>query len=186
MIAVTGSRTTIVRELVAMGERVERIDADLSEPDCFFDIPEADRFVLAAGVLIGKRMERQTGSELLQTFTVNLINAVRLCEVILDTNPRARVVAIGSESAFLGSFDQAYAVAKGGLCAYASWRKVGPEQTLAVICPPIIADSGMTERRSDYPEVLSKRKTVTARQVAAAALRLLDGPPGYNFVERMV
>lgn len=184
MIAVTGSGTTIVRELVKMGETVERIDADLSQADCFFDIPEADRFVLAAGVLIGKRMERQTASELLQTFTVNLIGTVRLCEVILDTNPRARIVVIGSESAFLGSFDQAYAVAKGGLCAYASWRKVGPEQTLAVICPPIISDSGMTMRRADYPDILTKRKTMTARRVAEWVRRVLDGPTGCNFVER--
>lgn len=185
MIGVTGSGTTIVRELVAMGERIERIDADLSCLDCFFDIPETDRFVLAAGVLVGKRMERQTAAELLQTFSVNLISTVRLCETLLDINPRARIVLIGSESAFLGSFDQAYAVAKGGLCAYASWRKVGPEQSLAVLCPPIISDSGMTMRRADYPGILARRKTVTARQVAEAAARLLSAPPGHSFVERM-
>jgi hypothetical protein len=43
----------------------------------------------------------------------------------------------------------------------------------------------MTERRSDYPEVLTKRKTVTAAQVAASVRRLLESPPGYSFVERM-
>ena len=184
MIAVTGSRTTIVQEL-AKTERIERIDADLAWADCQFDIPEAERFVLAAGALVGKRIQEQGGSELLQAFSVNLINTVRLVETILDTNARARVVVIGSESAFLGSYDQAYAVAKGGLCAYASWRKVGPEQTLAVLCPPIISDSGMTMRRADYPEILAKRRTVTAAQVADAIKRLLDGPTGFNFVERM-
>lgn len=184
MLAVTGARTTIVREL-ARTERVERIDADLSCLDCDFDIPEADRFVLAAGVLVGKRIQEQTASEMLCGFSVNLINAVRLCETILDTNPRARIVAIASESAFLGSHDQAYAVAKGGLCSYAAWRKVGPEQLLAVLCPPIIADSGMTERRHDYPACLETRKTVTAAEVAAAVRRILDAPPGQNFVERM-
>lgn len=184
MLAVTGYRTTIVREL-AVHEEVARIDAELDWPDCDFDIPNTDRFVLAAGALVGKPITRQTGSELLHGFAVNLINAVRLCETILDTNPRARIVAVGSESAFLGSYDQAYAVAKGGLCAYASWRRVGPAQTLAVLCPPIIADSGMTERRHDYPACLETRKTVTAAEVAGAIRRILDAPPGHNFVERM-
>lgn len=184
MLAVTGSRTSIVLEL-ARTEQVERIDADLSCPDCAFDIPEAERFVLAAGVLAGKRIQHQTASELLNGFAVNLINVVRLCETILDINPRARIVVIGSESAFLGSHDQAYAVAKGGLCAYAAWRKVGPEQLLAVLCPPIISDSGMTERRHDYPACLETRRTVTAAQVTDAVRRILDGPTGHNFVERM-
>lgn len=183
MIAVTGSRTTIVQEL-AKQEAIERIDGDLSWADCEFDIPETDRYVLAAGMLVGKRIQEQSGVELLGTATVNLLNTVRLCETILDINARARIVVIGSESAFLGSYDQAYAVCKGGVCAYATWRKVGPEQTLAVICPPIISDSGMTMRRPDYPGILARRKTVTARYVAEWALRILAGPPG-NFVERM-
>ena len=184
MLAVTGSGTTIVRELTR-AEPVERIDADLAWADCDFDIPETDRFVLAAGVMVGEKIQHQSGSALIRAFSVNLINVVRLCETILDTNPRARIVAIGSESAFLGSYDQAYAVAKGGLCAYASWRKVGPDQTLAVLCPPIIADSGMTLKRHDYPICLETRRTVTAAHVAKAVLRILDGPTGQSFVERM-
>lgn len=184
MLAVTGAGTTIVREL-AKTERIARIDADLSLPGCDFDIPTADRYVLAAGYLAGKPILVQSASELGRTFYINLVNAVRLIETILDTNPLARVVAIGSESAFAGSFDEAYAAAKGGLYAYALWRKVGPEQTLAVLCPPIISDSGMTQRRHDYPACLEARKTVTAAEVASAALRILDAPPGRNFVERM-
>lgn len=185
MIAVTGYGTTIAKEL-AKSEPIERINAELSWADTPFTIPEgAERFVLAAGSLAGKRIDRQTAYELVQGFTVNLINTVRLCERILETNARARIVVIGSESAFLGSFDQAYAVAKGGLCAYATWRKVGPEQMLAVLCPPIISDSGMTMRRPDYPGILERRKTVTAAQVADAVRRILDGPTGHNFVERM-
>ena len=184
MLAVTGAGTTIVRELSRL-EPIARIDADLAWADCDFDIPETDRFVLAAGVMVGEKIQHQSGTDLVRAFSVNLINAVRLCEIILDTNPRARIVAIGSESAFLGSFDKAYAAAKGGLCAYASFRKVGPDQTLAVLCPPIISDGGMTLKRHDYPICLSTRKTVTAAQVAASVKRILDGPTGFNFVERM-
>ena len=184
MLAVTGAGTTIVREL-AKTERIARIDADLSVPGCDFDIPPADRYVLAAGYLAGKPMLVQSASELERTFYINLVNTVRLIETILDANPLARVVAIGSESAFAGSHDEGYAVAKGGLCAYALWRKVGPEQTLAVLCPPIISDSGMTQRRHDYPACLETRRTVTAAQVAAEVQRILDAPPGHNTVERM-
>lgn len=188
MIAVTGLRTTIVHELHKLrpDESIERIDSfpSLNEFDCEFRIPSAaEHFVLAAGVLHPKRIADQAAHEISASLAVNLVNAVRLCELILERTPNARIVVIGSESAFFGSYDDTYFLAKAALHRYVQVRKVLPEQLLACLAPPIIADSGMTRRRSDYPAVLGQRKTCTATEVAVMVEHLLyDAVPGRSFV----
>lgn len=186
MLAVTGFRTTLVRELAGMiDEPVVRIRADLSKFDARFDIPEAaDRFVLAAGVLHQRRTLEQTPEEIAESLAVNLVNVVRLCETILAGNERARICVIGSVSAEKGSFDQTYAAAKAGVHAYANFRKVLPTQQLIVFASPLISDSGMTRARHDYPQVLEQRPHISAHQVAVRVKRILYGwPPGGNMVD---
>lgn len=181
MLAVTGFRTTIVRELQGLvsHERVTRIERD-------FPFEQVDRYVLAAGILHSKPLCEQSPQERDQSLTVNFIEPLCHCEDALQRNPNARVVLIGSESAYLGSYDELYAVTKLALHRYVVLRKVLPNQTLGLISPPIIADSGMTQRRHDYPDVLRERRHVFARDVARAAYRILyETKPGQNFIERM-
>lgn len=189
MIAVTGYRTTIVRELANLVAPVEvqRIDADLARLDARFVMPpRATRFVLAAGLLYAKPLRLQSVEEVVASLAVNMVNVVRLCETILDTVEDARVCVIASESAFSGSFDHTYAMGKAGVVTYVGARRVKRSQLLVAIAPPIIADSGMTERRHDYPEVLARRRHVFARDVAANVYRhLYESSPGKNLVDRM-
>ena len=188
MLAVTGFRTTIVRELAKLIDcHVARISADLSRLDTEFDIPPAaNHFVLAAGVLWQRQTAEQTAGEIATSLAVNMVNVVRLCESILATKPDARIVVIGSESASKGSFDQTYAVAKAGVHAYCRWRQVLPTQLLVCLAPPIISDSGMTKKRHDYPAVLFQRKHVTAAQVAKSVRSLLyDAPAGMHGVANL-
>lgn len=179
MIAVTGFRTSIVRALASMvGDRqIERIDADLSRVDCAFKVPKVDRFVLAAGVLTGRPMAKQSPDEILTSIAVNLVNVVRLCETILAANDRARICVIGSESGFKGSFDETYALAKAAVHRYVETRKLGPQQQLVAVAPHIIIDSGMTERRHDFDALLRERdagrKFTTAAEVAQCVRFLL-------------
>lgn len=188
MLAVTGFRTSIVRELAKLIDgHVARISADLSKLDATFDIPPgADHFLLAAGVLWQRTTIEQTPGEIAYSLAVNLVNVVRLCDTILSSNPNARIVVIGSESATKGSFDHTYAVAKAGVHAYCRWREVLPTQLLVCLAPPIISDSGMTKKRHDYPAVLFQRKHVTAAQVAKSVRSLLyDAPAGMHGVANL-
>jgi NAD(P)-dependent dehydrogenase (short-subunit alcohol dehydrogenase family) len=175
MIAVTGRRTTIVQELAKItSDPIVRIEGDWKWEDAEFELPLAvSKFVFAAGHLVGKPVGGQTLIELGQTWAINCANVMRLCERAL-LRPDARIVVIGSESAILGSYDMAYAAAKAGIHAYCQTRKLAPDQSLTVISPPIISDSGMTQRRDDLAEILATRRTVTAYQVAAEVLSALN------------
>lgn len=186
MLAVTGFRTTIVRQLsLFVSDSVVRIEADLSKLDCEFRVPLADRYVLAAGVLHQRQLHHQTPRELTESIAVNMVNVVRLCEHILETNTHARICVVGSESGFSGSYDMTYALAKAGVHKYVEWRKLGEFQQLVAVAPPVIADSGMTLRRKDYPDVLDTRRTVRASDVAIVVKNLLYGPPISNTVIRL-
>lgn len=169
MIAVTGYRTTIAQEL-SQFDQIERLDTDR--------LPRGiDKFVLAAGLLHGKRLLDLSPVDAYETVQANMVSPMRLCERILAEIPTARICVIGSCSGIKGSFDELYAASKAGLHQYVKTRKVGERQQLVAVAPIIIADSGMTRRRSDYPEVLETRKTVTAREVAAIVYGLLTMIP---------
>lgn len=187
MLAVTGHGTSIVRELAKLvDEPFSRIGGSGHQWfDSDFHVPQAERFVLAAGVLYGKPVAEQSVYEIATGLAVNLISPMRLCEQILSANDHARICVIGSESGFNGSYDEVYATAKAGLHNYVQTRKVLPTQQLVCVAPPIISDAGMTIRRDDYPEILKKRRTVTSQQVALIVKQLLYGPIISNRVERM-
>lgn len=172
MIAVTGFRTTIVRELSKLvSEEIVRVEmAHVYD----FKMPAADRFVFAAGYLAGKPAAKQEALEIKRSFDLNVVNVVALCEAAL-TRPRARIVVIGSQSAVNGSHDEVYAASKAALHAYVSFRKVGPEQVLACVAPGIIRDSGMTLRRPDAAEVIATRPTLSAAEVARQVHDVLYG-----------
>lgn len=176
MLAVTGARTTIVaelKELLPLEEEVVRIPMDTTRIDAPLQIPKAQRFVLAAGMLHGKQLAYYTPEELQQMVACNMVNPMRICEWVLSTNPTARICIIGSESARRGSFDKVYSAAKAGIHEYVQHRHVAPQQQLVVVSPPIIRDSGMTSRRPDLEHIVSTRVTCTAAEVARIVYRLL-------------
>jgi NADP-dependent 3-hydroxy acid dehydrogenase YdfG len=171
VIAVTGRNTTIVKEL-SLYEPVERIEKG--------SLPLTAQFVLAAGVLVGKRISDMTAIEAYETVNVNLIETMRICERILSTIPTARICVVGSCSGIKGSYDQLYGASKAGIHHYIKTRKVLDTQQLVAVSPCIIRDSGMTERRSDYPRVLEERETVSAKQVADVIYGLLTMTPAIS------
>ncbi len=175
MLAVTGFRTSIVKALSQRtGEPVLRIHGNLDRFDGGFVIPEgAEKFVLAGGIIYPLQAHQQTGEQILTALAVNLVSVIRLCEHILHTVPRARIVVVGSVSGRDGSFDQMYAASKAGVHAYVQTRLVQSPQLLFCVAPTIVSDSGMTMRRADYPAILSRRPSVTSMQVAETAAAAL-------------
>lgn len=176
-IGITGSRTTIVEGLLDLvpDEQVVRIgrgesddvNTDLAASFDVTAIPaDLDRYVLAAGLLMPKRISDQTFEETAASLAVNLTSTVRICEYLLASNPRARIAILGSES-FRGSFDTTYFLAKAAVVAYVQQRRIShPGQQLVVVSPTIVMDSGMTQRRHDLDRV-------EARAAQAPKLRFL-------------
>lgn len=166
MILVTGYSTTIMSALRKLtDETMIRLPGDLGLFTAPMAMPLADRYVYAAGLLHSKPLVRQDKHEINASLMVNFISAVRFCESALR-NPNARVCVIGSQSGVNGSYDEMYAGMKAALHCYVVNRQVEPTQSISLIVPGIIGDSGMTQRRSDYPDVLKLRPTRTAAEVA--------------------
>ena len=179
-LGITGRRTTIIEQLlrlvpddrvVSIGRRLEDdVQLDLAKAFDVRQFPgDLDRYVLAAGVMYPKPLADQSFDETATSLAVNLTSVVRVCEHLLEVNPRARICLIGSES-WRGSFDTTYFVAKAGLNAYVERRRLShPEQQLVVVSPTIIMDSGMTGRRDDLDQVAQRAHASPKQRFLSAA-----------------
>jgi NADP-dependent 3-hydroxy acid dehydrogenase YdfG len=168
-LGVSGARTTLVHELLALvpSERVVsfgRRDDDDVRIDFAgeFDVTaipiDLDRYLFAAGMLVPRTLAQQTFAETAASFAINLTSVVRMCDYILENNPRARIAVVGSES-WRGSFDTSYFLSKVAVNAYVEKKRLPhPAQQLVVVSPTIILDSGMTERRNDLESVLKRAR----------------------------
>ncbi|MFQ6006144.1 MAG: SDR family oxidoreductase [Woeseia sp.] len=201
MICVTGYNTTIFWQLEKMlpaREKVFRIGRDDaanhqvdlatfdSEKLCSGVPLDAERYLFCAGVLFPKRINEQTAEEIFESLAVNMVSLIRLCEHVLEKNDRARIVIVGSESGFKGSYDTTYFLAKAAVHEYVRQRKIrSPQQQLVLLAPSAIEDSGMTQRREDLKatldqeNLLPKQRLLTAREVARAIYFLLYQDDGY-------
>lgn len=180
MLAVTGYRSTIVtelRNLVPKDEEVVRFDGHTNI---------CDRFFLCAGLLRPKTLTGQTAAEVDETLFVNLIRPMRICDGILQRNPNARIVVMGSQSGITWSYDGAYAAAKAALHRYVETKKLGPHQQLVCVAPSIIEDTAMTRARTDVENLKKrmdshpKRRFLKAIEVARMVHFLLYVDQGYT------
>ena len=170
MIAVTGYNTTICQKLRELSD--EPMINLRHHP-----LPEhCSKFVLAQGIMHGQPMAVLSSVELMESLDVNFVGIVRFCDRILAENEYARIVVIGSQSAVNGSYNTMYAGMKAALHCYVRSKPISSTQRLVCLAPGIIADSGMTRRRHDYPEVLVLRPTCRAIDVARAAYDVLERP----------
>jgi NADP-dependent 3-hydroxy acid dehydrogenase YdfG len=183
LFCVTGLNTSIVMRLERLlntaAHRIECVPSML-EPDCGFDFPDCGLFVLAAGVLNPKPLLDQTRAQMMASVMVNLVNTMRLVEVIFARCLCSSIAVIGSQSAERGCFDPLYAATKAGLHAYVRRQHHAADQRLTCISPPVIADAGMTLRRHDYPAVLQVRRSVTSLQVAQLIATFFSSPQRFD------
>lgn len=145
-IGIFGGRSTISQALLDMipeGDQAVLIDV----PD------DLDRYFFAIGFLAGEPVEDLSDAELLTTFQANFAAIAARCNRIFKVNERARICIIGSESAYTGSHDIAYAGAKLAMHLYIERKRlIEPGQQLVGIAPTVVWDSGMTQRREDIEE----------------------------------
>lgn len=184
MLAVTGYNTTIVQSLLSLiptRETVRRI----APGETLGDAVKAERFVFAAGLLLGKAVSEYQDGDMEAVMQANYYWPVRLCEQILAENPAARIVVLGSESGIKGSHDTVYAGAKAALHKYVETKKLKPYQQLVCVAPSIVEDSGMTQRRQDLDNLERRRREhpkgrlLKAKEVARLIHFLLYVDRGY-------
>lgn len=156
MIGITGRNTRIIREF----KRVYGDEVGFECENLLTDMPlDLSEYVLCHGVLYGKAPSEMSEAEFEETMYANYFNIVRFCDTLFEVNKSAKVVVIGSESGFKGSYDTAYAGSKAALHLYIETKHLKyPEQQIVGISPTIIADSGMTRRRTDLKECMEAGK----------------------------
>ena len=168
-ICITGGTTTIAKRLVDMLDDSEQVIPhtkrvlSASFKDNVEGLPFADRYLFAQGKMYGIDVACM---DPVQVYNITAISVMQRVAMAFDLNPNARIVVIGSMSAILGSYDVHYACSKAALHHFVNSFPKPKGSTLVCVAPTIISDSGMTERRADYLQVLKERKTVTAQQVA--------------------
>lgn len=182
MVGVAGARSTIAlafKELVADSICMATI---LGMPLTM------DRYLICTGYLAGKAMGDITADELEHTFRLNFAGIVEFCDRLFDQNERARVCVIGSESAYAGSYDSAYAGAKAALHRYVETKQLHHrDQMLVALAPHIILDANMTQARPDLEQLKVRAannrlgRWLRAEEVALEAIHLLyDASPSLS------
>lgn len=178
---VAGAIPRALKDMLPEGEEMWPIGRDEEPP------PLAQRYLFAAGVLHGLPITGQTRDHLAETAWANFHEVARACERIIAGNDGARICVIGSESAYTGSYDAAYAGAKAALHAYVETRRLrSPLQQLVCVAPTVISDAGMTLRREDHlalrarADAHPKKRWLLAREVAAMVKFLLYDDAGYT------
>jgi hypothetical protein len=152
-----------------------------------FDIPlDCDKYLITLGLLYSKKINNQSSVEILNSMVVNLLFPVKLVESILNVNPNANIVILGSESGSKGSFDTSYFLAKAALSKYIKEKRISyPEQQLVMIAPSVIIDTKMTQDRGDLKAVLSKckelpkKRCLYVQEVAELIMYILFVDTGY-------
>lgn len=146
---------------------------------------EDDRYVFCQGYLAGRSATDHDVQTAGETWRVNFVNVAQACDAIFAENSMARVVVVGSESGFSGSYDPAYAGAKAALHLYVETKELGPNQQLVAVAPGIIGDAGMTTRRPDQRDLNRralqhpKGRFVTSVEVARLIRFLLYDDQGF-------
>ena len=121
-------------------------------------IKKCDKIFLCHSILSNKKHLLKSDNEIHNQLNINLLSKIKICEISLKYNPKARIFIIGSESGLKGSYDVVYALSKSSINKYVEERKIFiKEQQLICIAPSTIIDGKMTLKRKDQKNV---RKSV--------------------------
>jgi short-subunit dehydrogenase len=113
-------------------------------------IKKVDKILILQSVISSIPFLKRRSSDIINQVSVNLLSVVKICEVALQHNRKAKIIILGSESGIKGSFDIIYALTKAAIHKYVEERKIKhPGQQLICIAPSTIIDSHMTIKRKD-------------------------------------
>ena len=116
--------------------------------------------LFTTGYLLPKTIVDQSRAETTQSWMINCAGVVKIVEELIAKVDELKIVVIGSESAFKGSYDTSYFLAKAALQRYVQIKKMRTTgQQLIMVSPSTIADAGMTTRRADTANLSTIRDT---------------------------
>ena len=128
-----------------------KLDFDKKKIDL---IKKCDKIFLCHSILSNKKHLSKSESEINNQLKINLLSKIKICEISLKFNPKARIFIIGSESGTKGSYDIIYALTKSSLNKYVEERKIlHKDQQLICVAPSTIIDGKMTLKRKDSKKV---------------------------------
>ena len=113
------------------------------------NIQNTNKYIINSGFLQSKKIIDQNNQEITKSFFINSIGPILFAEYLFSHKKDARLIIIGSESGYKGSFDMSYALSKSSLKLYVEQKKLSFDQQLLLISPSTISDFGMTSRRND-------------------------------------
>ena len=117
-------------------------------------IKKSDRIFLCHSILSDKEHLLKNDNEIHKQLNINLLSKIKICEISLKYNPKARIFIIGSESGLKGSYDIVYGLSKASINKYVEERKIfNKGQQLICIAPSTIIDGKMTLKRKDIKNV---------------------------------
>ena len=117
-------------------------------------IKKCDKIFLCHSILSNKKHLLKDNNEIHNQLNINLLSKIKICEISLKFNPKARIFIIGSESGLKGSYDIVYALSKSSINKYVEERKIfHKDQQLICIAPSTIIDGKMTLKRKDIKNV---------------------------------
>lgn len=152
MIFVRGAGSAIAQALAEL-EDIKPIKRGAALP-----VATGGKYLFCTGAIRQKPLANQNDAEAADTFLVNAANVMRDCDHLLEIDPGARICVMGSEAAFTGSFDAAYAASKAGLHHYVGTKRLNPDQQLVCVAPTCILNTGMTDNRNEDGRAAMERR----------------------------
>ena len=117
-------------------------------------IKKCDKIFLCHSTLSDEEHLLKNDNEIHKQLNINLLSKIKICEISLKYNPKARIFIIGSESGLKGSYDIVYGLSKASINKYVEERKIfNKGQQLICIAPSTIIDGKMTLKRKDLKNV---------------------------------
>ena len=143
-------------------------------------IKNSDKIVILHSKLSSKSHLKKSLKDITNQISLNLTSTIRICEIALNSNPKVRIVILGSESGLKGSYDIIYALTKSSIHKYVEERKIKyKDQQLLCLAPSTISDGKMTLKRKDKKNVKKsininpKRRGINSKEISIFIYKLL-------------
>jgi 3-oxoacyl-[acyl-carrier protein] reductase len=200
----SGIGRAIALRLRQDGDRIIPVLRDASQRDLFPGAPEAlvcnfedpkaveiafgnlqspvHSFINCAGIMISKTLFEAPVEELIRMINVHLLSAMMaVARVKTKLEPGGAIILLSSQSAFKGSYDDAYAIAKGAIHAMVKTLapKLAPEHRIVCVAPGVTIGTRMTQDRAaddlePYRKSIPLQRFATPDEIAGCVRFLLS------------
>ena len=143
-------------------------------------IKNSDKIVILHSKLSSKSHLKKSLKDITNQICINLTSIIRICEIALNTNPKVKIIILGSESGLKGSYDIIYALTKSSIHKYVEERKIKyKDQQLLCLAPSTISDGKMTLKRKDKKNVKKsvninpKKRGINSKEISIFIYKLL-------------